>query len=83
VDLVYGTLAPGNSPGTLNIAGDLTLGAGTILNYEFGEPGVVGASVNDLVNVGGTLTLDGTLNIIDFGPSYGPGYYRLFNYGAR
>jgi fibronectin-binding autotransporter adhesin len=82
VEIDTATLAPGSSPGTLAIAGNLTMGAGTILNYELGQPGVVGASVNDLVTVGGTLTLDGTLNVIDFGPSYGPGYYRLFNYNA-
>ena len=82
VTITDGTLSVGNSPGTLTIAGNLTLGAGTILNYEFGQPGVVGANVNDFVTVGGNLTLDGTLNVIDFGPSYGPGYYALFRYGG-
>jgi fibronectin-binding autotransporter adhesin len=76
------TLAPGNSPGTLSIAGDLTLGAATILNFELGEPGVSGGVANDLVNVAGNLTLDGTLNVSASGAGYGPGYYRLFNYGG-
>jgi len=82
VDARNGTLAPGNSPGTLNIAGNLLLGAGTTLNFELGEAGTVGGANNDLVNVGGDLTLDGTLNTIAVAPAYGPGYYRLFNYGG-
>lgn len=82
VDAQNGTLAPGNSPGTLTIAGDLTLGAGTILNFELGEAGTVGGPNNDLVNVGGNLILDGTLNTFASAPAYGPGYYRLFNYGG-
>jgi len=75
-------LNPGNSPGTLVIAGNLTLGAGTILNFELGEPGTPGGANNDLVTVGGNLTLDGTLNTMAWGAGYGPGYYRLFNYGG-
>jgi len=82
IDLSTGTLAPGSSPGTLTIAGNLTLGAGTVLNFELSQPGVVGSNINDYVVVGGNLTLDGTLNTIAFGPNYGPGYYRLFTYGG-
>ncbi|APR51923.1 hypothetical protein CA223_07225 [Sphingomonas koreensis] len=82
IDLGNAALNPGNSPGTLNIAGNLNLGAGTILNFELGAPGVVGGASNDLVNVGGNLTLDGTLNTIGWGAGYGPGYYRLINYGG-
>ncbi|MBO9582510.1 MAG: hypothetical protein J7498_16610, partial [Sphingobium sp.] len=80
--IVDGTLAAGNSPGTLTIAGNLTLGAGAILNYELGESGTAGGANNDLVVVGGNLTLDGTLNTVAFGAGYGPGYYRLFDYGG-
>jgi len=79
---VNGAINPGNSPGTLTIAGNLTLGAGTILNYELGEPGTVGGANNDLVVVGGNLTLDGTLNTLASGAGYGAGYYRLFDYGG-
>jgi fibronectin-binding autotransporter adhesin len=82
VTIGAGTLNPGNSPGTLGIAGNLTLGAATILDYELGAPGSVGGVSNDLVNVGGDLTLEGTLNTIASGAGYGPGYYRLFNYGG-
>ena len=82
IDFGNAALNPGNSPGTLNIAGNLNLGAGTILNFELGAPGTVGGLNNDLVNVGGNLTLDGTLNTIAWGAGYGPGYYRLINYGG-
>jgi fibronectin-binding autotransporter adhesin len=76
-----GILAPGNSPGTLTIKGDLALAAGAILNFEFGQANVSGGPLNDLVNVGGNLTLDGTLNVsVPAGGSFGGGIYRVFNY---
>ncbi|AJA09114.1 outer membrane autotransporter [Sphingopyxis fribergensis] len=78
-----GILAPGNSPGTLNIDGDLTLAGGSILNFEFGEAGVAGGALNDLVNVGGNLTLDGTINVTgSSGGYFGGGIYRVFNYNG-
>lgn len=78
-----GTLAPGNSPGTLTINGNLLLGAGTQLNFELGQANVIGGALNDLVNVGGNLTLDGTLNVTEpAGGSFGVGIYRLINYGG-
>lgn len=48
-----GKLAPGNSPGTLTIAGDLTLNPASVLDFEFGHSNVVGGPMNDLVKVGG------------------------------
>lgn len=76
-----GAMGPGNSPGTQTIAGNLTLNAGSILNFELAQAGVVGGGVNDLINVGGNLTLDGTLNVTALS-GFGAGYYRLFNYGG-
>ncbi|MEL7687971.1 autotransporter-associated beta strand repeat-containing protein [Citromicrobium bathyomarinum] len=77
------SLNPGTSPGTLTINGDLSLSGGSILNYEFGEAGVVGGALNDLVIVGGDLTLDGTLNVAQTqGGTFGPGVYRVINYGG-
>lgn len=77
-------LRPGNSPGTLTILGDLELNSGSLSEFELGEAGVPGGPLNDLVNVGGDLTLAGDLAIIETTPggTFGPGVYRLFNYGG-
>ena len=79
-----GSLEPGsNGIGTLAISGNLSLGASSSLNFELGQANTVGGSLNDLVTVGGNLTLDGTLNVaISPGGTFGPGTYRLFNYGG-
>ncbi|WP_165912363.1 autotransporter-associated beta strand repeat-containing protein [Novosphingobium sp. PhB165] len=78
-----GHLAPGDSPGTLTIGGNLVLSSAAILDYEFGQAGTVGGSFNDLVIVGGNLTLDGTLNLTQSsGGALGPGIYRIFNYAG-
>ena len=83
VTIADGILAPGNSPGTLTIQGDLTLSSASMLDYQFGQAGVAGGSMNDLVNVGGNLTLAGTLNVSETaGGTYGAGVYHLFNYGG-
>ncbi|HWA42607.1 MAG TPA: autotransporter domain-containing protein [Hypericibacter adhaerens] len=74
-------LAPGDSPETLTINGDLLLNAGSILDYELGLAGTVGGGVNDLIAVGGNLTLDGTLNVADVG-GFGMGVYTLMTYGG-
>ncbi len=83
---ILGRLAPGSAGaavGTLTINGDLTLGAGAQLDFQFGEAGVAGGLFNDLVNVAGDLILDGTLNIAESaGGTFGPGIYRVFNYGG-
>ncbi|RDL47226.1 Extracellular serine protease [Ensifer sp. M14] len=73
---VDGTLSAGNSPGTLTIAGDLTLGAGSTSVFELNTPGLVGSTDNDLVKVGGNLTLGGALDA----RVASAGYYRLFEY---
>ncbi|SAI05168.1 autotransporter [Bordetella ansorpii] len=84
-----GHLAPGNSIGTLNVAGNLDLNPGAILDFEFGRPGASGnaaSATNDRVAVTGNLTLDGTLNIAQSGApadgTYNVGYYRLMTYGG-
>jgi fibronectin-binding autotransporter adhesin len=78
-----GAIAPGNSPGTLTIAGALTLNSTSVLNMELGQANVPGGPLNDLINVGGALTLDGTLNVtVPAGGTFGPGVYRLINYGG-
>lgn len=75
-----GILAPGSSAGTLTL-GSLSLSGGSILDYELGQAGVIGSGVNDLIEIGGDLTLDGTLDITDIG-GFGVGVYRLMNYGG-
>src|SRR5690606_24128462 len=75
-----GILAPGSSAGTLT-PGSLSLSAGSILDYELGQAGRVGGGVNDLVEIGGDLTLDGTLDVTDIG-GFGAGVYRLMEYGG-
>lgn len=81
-----GILSPGNSPGTLTLNGNLNLSQGSIQNWEFGQAYVPGGAYNDLVNVGQNLVLDGTLNVsvptTPAGGSFGPGVYRVYNYGG-
>lgn len=80
---VNGTLAPGGlaGPGTLTINGDLALAAASRLNYRLGAAGTVGGALNDLLVVGGDLTLNGTLNVTQSaGGTFGPGIYRLIDY---
>ncbi|MFL6598598.1 MAG: autotransporter domain-containing protein [Chthoniobacterales bacterium] len=74
-------LAPGhNGPGTFTV-GSLSLGNASLLNYDLGTPGVIDSQVNDLTIVRRNLTLDGVLNTTALA-GFGPGAYRLFNYGG-
>jgi fibronectin-binding autotransporter adhesin len=54
-----GTVAPGNSPGTLHIDGNYTQGATGHLQIELAS-----ATSSDLLDVTGQATLDGTLEIV-------------------
>ncbi|WPG41451.1 autotransporter-associated beta strand repeat-containing protein [Variovorax sp. EBFNA2] len=76
-----GQLSAGNGgAGTLTL-GSLSLADGAVLNYDLGQAGVAGGSLNDLVNVNGNLQLDGTLNVAEStGGKFGAGLYRLINY---
>lgn len=56
-----GTVAVGNSPGSMNINGDYGQTAESIFNVELG--GLIGGSQYDMLNVTGTASLDGTLNV--------------------
>ncbi|QIJ74380.1 hypothetical protein GU700_07185 [Methylobacterium sp. NI91] len=79
------TVSAGNSPGTLTVAGNYGLTSGSTSLFELGTPGVVGGPTNDLIEVGGDLTLAGTLSLVNAAdPSASPvaGTYRLFNYGG-
>jgi fibronectin-binding autotransporter adhesin len=72
-----GTLSAGASPGTLTVA-SLTLNAGSTSDFELGQAGVPGGGNNDLVQVGSTASLDGTLNLTAVGGGQvQSGYYQL------
>ena len=75
-----GELTPGLSPGTLTLS-SLSLDAASSLNFELGMPGVVGSGVNDLLSIGGGLTLDGTLGVATLA-GFDIGIYRIANYGG-
>ncbi|MEP9379293.1 autotransporter-associated beta strand repeat-containing protein [Aquabacter sp. CN5-332] len=55
--------------------GALTLASGSVINANLAAP-----SLSPLFNVGGALTLDGTVNITS--PNLTIGVYRLFSYGG-
>ncbi|MDR6890899.1 MULTISPECIES: autotransporter outer membrane beta-barrel domain-containing protein [Variovorax] len=82
--LAPGDPAAGNGIGTLRIGGNLTLGAGSQLDFDFGAPSGV-ASVpgqGDSVSVGGHLSISAsTLNVRNAG-GMGPGLYNLFTWGS-
>ncbi len=71
---VSGTLAPGNSAGTLSVTGDVVLAGTTISNFEIDGP-----SSNDLLNVTGSLTYAGALNITT---SESTGSFNLFDFSS-
>ena len=59
------TFAPGASPGTFNVVGDLTFSPTSTLLIELG--GTTQGTNYDFVNVTGDVALDGTLNVSLFG----------------
>jgi len=69
---INGTLAPRSSPGTLTISNHLVLAPTATNAFALG-------STSDRVNISGTLTLAGTLNITDAG-GFCPGTYTIITY---
>ena len=61
---VNGTLSPGNSPGTLNVNGNVLFGPASIYFAE-----IEGAQA-DRINATGTATLAGTLRLVPLGGTY-------------
>ncbi|MDM7852273.1 autotransporter-associated beta strand repeat-containing protein [Pseudochrobactrum kiredjianiae] len=80
-------LEPGSAAGaasTLHINGDLRLANNSVLNMQFGEANVAGGAYNDLINVGGDLTLGGTLNVsVSTNGVFGFGLYRIINFSGH
>lgn len=69
--------------GTLSVNGNLQLGSKTTSAFELGQAFTPGGALNDLVNVAGDLQLDGTLDVTTSqGGNFGPGVYRIYNYGG-
>lgn len=77
VNVGAGTLAPGNSIGTLTFANDLTLTSTSISNFEIIK---LTLSDADLANVTGALTLAGTINVTSLGGTFANGdTFNLFD----
>jgi len=75
-----GTLAPGNSIGSLGITGDFTLGAGSLSVFEINTAG----DISDLAIVSGLLTFGGTLNVNKVGAALVSGdTFNLFDWGSK
>ena len=70
-----GDLAPGNSEGLLTIAGDSVFGLGNVFEIEIA--GLERGVEYDALNVGGTATITGTLDVTllnGFQPQYGDSF---------
>ncbi|MFC5768463.1 autotransporter-associated beta strand repeat-containing protein [Thauera sinica] len=79
------TLAPGaepQTPGALTIQGSLTLNPNSFLLYNLVQANVAGGALNDLTVVQGNLVLDGIIDVANQGQVFGPGVYRIINYGG-
>ena len=83
---VYGTLAPGDSPGTLSATGTVTLDAASTLDWDLdGGDNTTGSGVNDLLAINGNLVLDGTINVTaaDADPfATWQGYWTIITYSG-
>ena len=80
---INGLFSPGSSPGIINISGDLILGPSSVTNIEI--DGLTPGSGHDQVNVSGTATLDGTLNMTLIG-AFVPGptdVFTVMTFGSR
>lgn len=78
--IVFGTIAPGTSIGTLNVA-DVTFNAGSTYEVE-----VNAAGQSDRINASGTATINGgTVQVLTGAESYVPGttYTILTAAGGR
>ena len=72
-----GTVAPGNSIGTLNIAGNYTQGGSSTLNIEVDTSGNT-----DKLIISGTAALDGTLRITPSSGSYSSQTFNFLTAGS-
>lgn len=75
-DLQFGGILEGRSGQTLRIDQNVILNEFSLVNVALGTP-----TSTAMFDVGGGLTLGGTLNVSDAG-GFGAGVYRLFDYGG-
>jgi outer membrane autotransporter protein len=75
-DLTSGGIFNGAGGQTLRVGGNVLMDATSTVNAVLGA-----ASNAALIDVGGNLTLDGKLNVVDAG-NFGWGVYRLFSYAG-
>jgi autotransporter-associated beta strand protein len=62
---VSGVLIPGSCVGTLSVSQCLVQGATSIVRFDLNAANQgIGLGINDLIVVGGNLTLDGTLDVL-------------------
>ncbi|WP_338285532.1 autotransporter-associated beta strand repeat-containing protein [Luteolibacter sp. LG18] len=61
-----GNVGPGFSPGTLNVTGNLAYASTTITTLELAGNGGVAGTDSDYINVTGTFSLTGALNIVSY-----------------
>jgi len=76
------TLVPGGFgvAGTLTISGDLVLESGSTADFDLNANNTLGSGVNDLVAVGGNLTVNGNVNINPIGLLKLNVPYTIFTY---
>ena len=82
VSMASGSVAPGNSVGTLNVS-SLTIDPGSIYEVELNDGGFVAGTNNDLIDATGAVTINGgTVNVTpengtDDGSTYALGTYNI------
>jgi autotransporter-associated beta strand protein len=65
-----GTLSPGNSPGTINIAGNYIGGGALTAEVIFNSAGApINGTTHDFLNITGNASLVTTINVVPFAPS--------------
>lgn len=80
-----GHLTPGATPDSVGelTMGSLTLAQNAQLDFQFGQSGIPGGALNDLLTVNGDLNLDGKLNITQTpGGNFDVGVYRVIDYSG-
>lgn len=82
---VAGNLNPGNSPGQVNVTGNLALENTTVTTMELAGDGGVRGTDFDNVTATGSLVYDGTLSIVSFGGFnlFQDGTYSLFDFASQ